>query len=250
MEGACNSSNVTTSSAQLPADWNKPCSDEHLAEISLLIADWRAVSPFLGLTEAEEIAILESTHSVPARKMAMLRKWKQKKGRAATYDRLSRVFRKCQLLDLEEQMKQILEDSNSSEEGPSSNPSPPDPLTSYASYLKELYTSMSQSHTSQHWTHLPRCEFIQLAMIGAQGIRRGGPEEEMIRLAQQGKIETILSHKENIGLSHLFEVKTFDPTVPPPSSPSVPQPLEQTNQDPLDGLKLPVSPTRSQNNSY
>ena len=66
------------------------------------------------------------------------------------------------------------------------------PLTSYASYLKELYTSMSQSHTSQHWAHLPRCEFIQLAMIGAQGLRRGGPEEEMIRLAQQGKIETIL----------------------------------------------------------
>ena len=80
----------------------------------------------------------------------------------------------------------------------------PDLLTSYASYLRELYTSMSHSHTSQHWTHLPRCEFIQLAMIGAQGLRRGGPEEEMIILAQQGKIETILSHKEPIELHNLF----------------------------------------------
>ena len=61
-----------------PAAWNQPCSEEHLAEIAMLITDWRAVSPFLGLTEADEIAILESTHSVPARKMAMLRKWKQK----------------------------------------------------------------------------------------------------------------------------------------------------------------------------
>ena len=61
------------------------------------------------------------------------------------------------------------------------------------SYLRKLYTSMSHSHTSQHWTHLPRCEFIQLAMIGDEEVRRGGPEEEIIRLAQQGKIETILS---------------------------------------------------------
>ena len=35
-----------------------------------------------------------------------------------------------------------------------------DPLTSYASYLRELYKSMSHSHTSQHWNHLPECEFI------------------------------------------------------------------------------------------
>ena len=26
---------------------------------------------------------------------------------------------------------------------------------SYASYLRGLYTSMSLSHTSQHWSHLP-----------------------------------------------------------------------------------------------
>ena len=68
-----------------------------------------------------------------------------------------------------------------------------DPLTSYASYLRELYMSMSNSHTSQHWTHLPRCEFIQLAMIGSRGLRRGDREEEMVRLAQQGRIETILN---------------------------------------------------------
>ena len=74
-------------------------------------------------------------------------------------------------------------------------------------------------------------------MIGDEEIRRGGPEEEMIRLAQQGKIETILCCKEKIALNHLFEFpKNFD-TCPPPS-PSLPQPLEQTSQDPLDGLAL------------
>ena len=91
----------------------------------------------------------------------------------------------------------------------------PDPLTSYATYLKELYTSMSHSHTSQHWTHLPRCEFIQLAMIKVQEIRRGGPEEEMIRLAQQGKIETILSCKVSIDLDCIFPHLVILPPPPP-----------------------------------
>ena len=79
--------------------------------------------------------------------------------------------------------------------------------------------TISHSHTSQHWTHLPRCEFIQLAMIGAQEIRRGGPEEEMIRLAQQGKIETILSQKEPIELHNLFPLPARPPplvVLPPP----------------------------------
>ena len=91
--------------------------------------------------------------------------------------------------------------------------SPHNPLTSYTSYLKELYTSMSQSRTSQHWANLPRCEFIQLAMIKDEQIRRGGPEEEMIRLAQQGKIETILCHKESIDFDDLFP---FPPQSPQP----------------------------------
>ena len=51
---------------------------------------------------------------------------------------------------------------------------------------------MSQSHTSQHWSHLQRCEFVQLALIGNEWeLRRGDREEEMVRLAQQGRIETI-----------------------------------------------------------
>ena len=99
--------------------WNQPCTEEHLAQITIWIADWRALSPFLGLTEAEEIAILESTHSVPARKMAMLRKWKQKKGMTATYNQLCRVFRTCELIDFEDKIEQILAETNSSiaEEG-------------------------------------------------------------------------------------------------------------------------------------
>ena len=95
------------------------------------------------------------------------------------------------------------------------------PVTSYASYLRELYSSMSNSHTSQHWTHLPRCEFIQLAMIGSGELRRGDREEEMVRLANLGRIETIMRHKKQINLDNTFS--TLQPLVvlPPPPPPRV-----------------------------
>ena len=99
-------------------------------------------------------------------------------------------------------------------------------LASCASYLREVYLSMSKSHTSQRWTHLPRCEFIQLAMIGSKGLRRGDREEEMVRLAQQGRIETILDRKTSIDLNNLFlpPVPQIQPLVvlpPPPPHPRV-----------------------------
>ena len=79
------------------------------------IADWRAVSPFLGLTEAEEIAILGSNpHSVAAQKIAMLRKWKQNHGAKANYKRLCRVFDCCKRADLVDKIKQLLAESKSS----------------------------------------------------------------------------------------------------------------------------------------
>ena len=54
-------------------------------------------------------------------------------------------------------------------------------------------------------------------MIKNEMIRRGGPEEEMIRLAQQGNVETILRHKESINLVDLFSSPQQSPN--PPSSP-------------------------------
>ena len=98
-----------------------------------------------------------------------------------------------------------------------------DPLTSYASYLRELYKSMSHSHTSQHWNHLPECEFIQLAIVDTgEIIRRGGREEEIVRLEVEGKINDILVDKEPVDLDNLFPIPPKPLVVlPPPCRPRV-----------------------------
>ena len=110
-----NSGDATT--LQL-AGWNQQCSEEHLAEIADSITDWRAVSPYLGLSDADESAILGSSpHSVAAQKIAMLRKWKHKRGTKATYKRLCRIFGKCGLRDLREKVTELLLESSSSSDG-------------------------------------------------------------------------------------------------------------------------------------
>ena len=98
-----------------------------------------------------------------------------------------------------------------------------DPLTSYASYLRDIYTSMSHSQTFQHWNHLPECEFIQLAIIDTGEKRREDREEEMVRQTVQGKIKDILVDKKTIDLNNLFPIPPNKPLVvlPPPPRPRI-----------------------------
>ena len=93
----------------------KTCSEKHLAKISVWIKEWRDIATFLDLTEAEEHEILGSApHSVRSQKKAMLRLWKEKRGTKATYKRLCRAFRDCEMLDLEEKVEKLLVESSSS----------------------------------------------------------------------------------------------------------------------------------------
>ena len=110
---------ATCTTQQLPASLNQLCTDRHLALISKCIANWREISPFFGLTEAEESAILGSSpHSEPAQRIAMLRKWKQKEGEKATYKRLCQIFRvDCERADLVDKVEQLLTENSNSSDG-------------------------------------------------------------------------------------------------------------------------------------
>ena len=87
---------------RLPVN-DQPCLEEHLAEIATSIIKWREISPFLCLTQVEEYEIIEAVPplSVLEQKIAMLRRWKKKKGIAATYNQVL-AFRKSEQLDLED----------------------------------------------------------------------------------------------------------------------------------------------------
>ena len=148
---------------------------------------------------------------------ALLQKWLTSDAPTRTYQHLIDCLRQSELGALAELI----------EKQQSSNAlvlTPRESLTSFSSYLRRLYMSMSQNHTSQHWSHLPRCEFVPLAMISSER-RHGDREEEMVRLAQQGRIEIIMHDKKPINLENLFQLQVPQnqpPVVlPPPPYPKV-----------------------------
>ena len=89
---------------------HRKCSDNHLATIALSITSWKQLSPFLGLTQQDEDDIQSDNMKNAERKLAMLRRWREKNGDEATYFRLADAFealkwRNCisELLDLFQQ---------------------------------------------------------------------------------------------------------------------------------------------------
>ena len=99
---------------------DEPCSDSHLVLISTLIADWRELAPFLELTKAEEVDIIGyPPHPIPAQRVEMMRLWKEKHGKDATYNRLATVFQLCNRKDLLDKIYELVtkEKSNRSLSG-------------------------------------------------------------------------------------------------------------------------------------
>ncbi len=73
-----------------PGKLNQICSDDDLSEISQSLTRWPEVSPYLGLTEADEEEIRDG-RTLRRQRVDVLRGWKQKKKDKATYRWVQRL---------------------------------------------------------------------------------------------------------------------------------------------------------------
>ena len=85
---------------------DQPCSDEHLREIGICIANWRAIAPHLNLSrvDEEDIAALSG-----GKRIRMLRRWREKTGSRATYRSLATSFQKLERADLIDKIHTLLQ---------------------------------------------------------------------------------------------------------------------------------------------
>ena len=99
--------------------WNLQCSDNHLVYLSELIADWREMAPYLSLTKTDEVDILTHyPHSASCQRIEMLRKWREKNGPHATYNKLALVFQDWGRKDLFSKINElVISASSTSHEG-------------------------------------------------------------------------------------------------------------------------------------
>ena len=77
----------------IPAEQlDRLCHDAHLLELSQSLTDWQAVSPFLGLGEADEEAIQVRSNTLQRQRIDVLRFWQQKAGTQSTYRYVRNIF--------------------------------------------------------------------------------------------------------------------------------------------------------------
>ena len=81
-------------------------SDEHVRDVSRIIADHKILGPELGLTSAEMTAI--NQQPLEHQRFAMLEKWKQKFDWTATYRKIIEALLRCSRADLARQVCELL----------------------------------------------------------------------------------------------------------------------------------------------
>ena len=197
---------------------DQPCKDEHLCEIALSITDWQSIAPFLGLTEVEESDIKKNYDNTLTQKIKMLRKWREKFGRQATYRKLARVFTKLNHADLVEEVCDLIWQAHSSSSDIQSQDShklhstsevqrdPEDTsksiLSQYANTLKDKYRSGVPTFLTLQWPPPPTHKVFNLAMI-SQRVLKYGHDEELVRLLQKGDVSSAVSSRNTVTLEQI-----------------------------------------------
>lgn len=94
------------------------CIDRDLRKLAQSVPDWKDVAAFLGLNEVDEKTIEEENKTSLRRRIAVLRKWREKRGKKATYQRLAKAFFEMGNAALTEDVGKVLtqNESDSSEE--------------------------------------------------------------------------------------------------------------------------------------
>ena len=197
---------------------DQPCKDEHLCEIALSITDWQSIAPFLGLTEVEESDIKKNYDNTMTQKIKMLRKWREKFGRQATYRKLARVFTKLKHADLVEELCDLIWPPHSSSSDIQSQDShklhstsevqrdPEDKSRSirsqYANTLKDKYRFGVPTFLTLQWPPPPTRKVFNLAMI-SQRVLKYGLDEELVRLLQKGNVSKAVSSRNPVTLDQI-----------------------------------------------
>ena len=196
-----------------PQKLEQPCKGYHLAKIALHMTKWQSISPYLKLGEIDEEQIIAKfPNDLKAQKIAMLRRWKAKRGERATYMKLARVLLELGQVSLVEEVCKILSESSSSEsegEGEYSKvnnkacPVVTCSMLRYNDYLKGKYRMTRPSDLSLQWPPPPTHIAFNLALIQKERLEYG-PNEEMVRLLQRGEVNEVADSRTEVELSNLM----------------------------------------------
>ena len=191
---------------------NLPCTNAHLKKIALLMTtDWQSIAPLLGITEAVEDEI-SCCRTVMRQKIAMFRRWKNRLGPKAKYQKLLKVFWELQHKDMCTRIVQILHPS-SHDSGDSDSSSEDDETAedktqpeSYSDYLRGRYKVQIPTFFSVQWPPTPTRKVFNLSMIQKETMNYGySDDDELTRLMLRGNLKEILHRHTPVNLENIFK---------------------------------------------
>ena len=202
-----------------PETLNQPCKDKHLCKIAGSITEWMSIAPYLTITQPEVEAIKGKwPQDIPEQRRGFLRKWREKQGREATYQRLCEGFWKADRIDLVDRVGDIIgSQSSSSSEGnenegrspPLDHTSPPSPVTSenfpYIAYVRDKYGRAWPQFT-EGWPPPLTKKVFRLAMVSKPN-KPGPVGEELVELLQSGNVTEYMKERVSVQLRDLFKEK-------------------------------------------
>ena len=148
---------------------DSPVTDIHIADLAFMLTTWEELAPYLGLTPADEAAILvdyRGRHGLQKRQV--LRKWQSKLGsgpNGATYRQLIIALCRASEKEMAEKVKELLTEPEKSVTAASDHV-----LDTFRKYLVDCYT-ITQPPSEIHWPFSRLSSYIDLTLVQVPDIR-------------------------------------------------------------------------------
>ena len=144
-------------------------SDIHIAQLAKSVTEWQELAPFLDLSPAEEKEIVEQySGRLKLQTREALRKWKEKNGRKATYQNLTKIFReqeKADLAEIVESLLSTLSENKTTGTGSSGiSNSNNIIIDAFHDYLHDCYSELSHPSFLQ-WPNLSSECYVELGLL-------------------------------------------------------------------------------------
>ena len=194
-----------------PAILDRPCQEKHLNEISDSIPRWEELTPYLDLTDVEVEDIKETNSTPKLRRRALLKVWKQKKGKKATYRELAKLLASQGRRDVAETLCEMVKGSISEERMESEQPQDKGMgaiIAKYGDHLRGVYQTELGYHSALGNLPSPTHPHVfNLALISQRNIEYGTAVKRLMELILKGEVEEILGEKKEVKLENIFQIE-------------------------------------------
>ena len=189
-----------------PTVLNQECTNKYLANVSRKLKNWKLLSSYLEITNAEVHSISsESSHDYDEQKLSLLLKWKENLGRAATYHALIKAIWDSGNVDLTDFACNLAKDTDQKVNSACSmEVTVPAAVLEYKNKLKSAYKANNPIMVGD-WPPPPLQEYVRLVLVPKESQQVGAIEEKDIFLSVCGNVDNTTLLSDVVELDELLK---------------------------------------------